>query len=96
VQIFKAARIAGRYDEAIARCEHIFSDVAAQSARAAGYQPDIRHENPPLCFLDTLQPLRYSKMRASFFLGCGASEGFKSQLNAGALHVRRDPGAITT
>jgi len=50
-QIFKAARIAGRRDEAIARCQHRFSDVAAQTACAAGYQPDFRHENPPFCFL---------------------------------------------
>ena len=40
-QIFEAARVAGRRDEAIARCEHSFSDVAAQAACAAGYQPDF-------------------------------------------------------
>ncbi len=32
-QIFKAARIAGRCDEAIARCEHSFSDVGPNRLR---------------------------------------------------------------
>ena len=40
----------------IARCEHSFSDAAAQTACAAGYQPDSRHENPPFCFLSIEYP----------------------------------------
>src|SRR6266853_6381016 len=45
-QIFQATRIAGCCDEAIARCEHCFSNVAAQTASAASNQPHLRHQNP--------------------------------------------------
>src|SRR5258707_10818526 len=41
-QIFEAARVAGGCDEAMASCQHSFCDVAAQSASAASYQPDVR------------------------------------------------------
>src|SRR5256714_10528181 len=40
-QISEAARVAGGCDEAMASCQHSFCDVAAQSASAASYQPDV-------------------------------------------------------
>src|SRR6266481_6363027 len=43
-QIFEAARVAGGCDEAMASCQHSFSDVTTQTACAAGYQPDFRHK----------------------------------------------------
>src|SRR5215470_9437811 len=43
-EVFELARIAGRRDQAVARCEHSLRDVAAQSACTAGHQPDFRHE----------------------------------------------------
>jgi hypothetical protein len=46
-QIFEPARIAGCCDESITRCEHSFSDIPAQTACAARYEPDFRHEDPP-------------------------------------------------
>src|SRR5215472_1559361 len=45
-EVFELARIAGRRDQAVARCEHSLRDVAAQSACTAGHQPDFRHESP--------------------------------------------------
>ena len=70
-----AARIPGRCDESITRCGHSFSDVAAQTACAAGYSPHLRHENPLFCLLNALSAPRYSKMGTGLFLGCSIPEG---------------------
>jgi hypothetical protein len=70
-----AARIAGRCDESITRCGHSFSDVAAQTACAAGYSPHLRHRNPLFCFFDALSAPRYSKTGTRLFLGCGIPGG---------------------
>src|SRR6516165_7748733 len=43
-EVFELARIAGRRDDGVARCEHSLRDVAAQSASTPGNQPDFRHE----------------------------------------------------
>src|SRR5438477_9908799 len=40
-QIVEAARVAGGCNEAMTSGQHSFCDVAAQSASAASYQPDI-------------------------------------------------------
>src|SRR5437773_3326939 len=41
-QIVEAARVASGCDEAMTSCQHSFRDVAALSACAASYQPDVR------------------------------------------------------
>jgi hypothetical protein len=51
---FQANVIAGCCDEAIARCENCFSNVAAQTACAASNQPHLGHQNPPFSLLDRL------------------------------------------
>src|SRR5579862_1872925 len=48
-QILKAARVAGGCDKPITRCKHSFSNVPAQTACAASYQPDFIHKTPPFC-----------------------------------------------
>src|SRR5205807_8895652 len=72
-QIFEAARVAGGCDEAMTSCQHSFRDVAAQSASAASYQPDVRrcvHTVFPFSVVICCQ------------LPCSCCDIFRSRLNA--------------
>jgi hypothetical protein len=73
-QILKAAGVAGGCDEAITRCEHGFSDVAAQTACASRYQPDFRHIFS--CFDCCLFIFYDSQAEGSGIMSSGLRTGF--------------------
>jgi hypothetical protein len=63
-EIFEAARITGRGDEGIAHGKDSFGNVAAQTAGAAGYQPDFRHESSIPLIRRTVCKLRLTNLLA--------------------------------
>src|SRR5216683_1425390 len=92
-QVFKAARVTSGCDETIARCEHSFGNVSAQTACAAGYQPDFRHKTLQsatrrfriICisyvFLFCLWFVNYSQTAGNGIIG----QGLRVCLDAGRL-----------
>ena len=53
-EILQATGIAGCCDEAIARCENSFRNVAAQTDCAASNQLHLKHQNPRFSFFNRL------------------------------------------
>src|ERR1700746_1658217 len=94
--VFEAARIAGGGGESISRGEHRFRDVAAQSACAAGHQPNFGHERPPVFFLYScgLAPIRVQR-RESDSASLATHSGMPGSKRIVALGILWLPSRLT-